>query len=305
MANSYISLNTQAQKDHPVIRTFDTDLTNALGQEIHALSVVDFNSKMAEAFRQIENDTGDVVKLKSKALFKFGQNDSVGSTDTTVMAFMDNEVHEAYVFDNLIDSLSTDDANNNQEFVIEGHTVSGSGVNAQYTFVTQTCTASGTATIALDTPLARATRVYNNSGTELATNSTVYVFQNVSAPGGIPSDDTKVHVLLQETGDNSSLKAATCFSNVDYWIIQSVVASVNKKTGASADIKIQIRRPGKVFRTAFKFSVTTDGSSTVVIPLEQYVIVPKNSDVRMVANASTTNVSISGFMAGPIATVVT
>lgn len=266
---------------------------------------VDELPEVAYAIRNIKSSYGDTVSVdvKNKSLFKYGWNESVGNTaQTTLMEFAGAETSETLLTDNLIDSLITDDATFTGNVYVEGHTISGSSL----TFVSQTIAATGHTPAALSTPLARATRAYNASGTSLATGKKVYIYDNtgVTPADGVPDITAQVHLLFT-AADNQSQKAATAISSTDYWIITEWGASINKKTSASADIRLQIREPGGVFRSKFPpMSISTSGKSDFAIEVKPYLIVPKNSDIRATAIASTTGVSVSAWFGGYLAKVV-
>ena len=210
------------------------------------------------AARVIKDTYGDTVLVKPKNLLKFGQNPNVGTSETTVMELAGSEIAETYVSTNIIDTISSDDGDNTQAVKIEGHTIDGNG---NLTFVVQSATLNGQNKVTLGTPLARATRIYNNSGTVLAANSKVYVYEDSAITTGTPDDDTKVH-LIMSAGEEQSLKAATAFSKVDYGLVTSIYGGVNKKTSALVDIRLKIREKNGVFRTQFLDTVNSAGSGS-------------------------------------------
>lgn len=241
----------------------------------------------------IKSTYGDDVQVKPKDLLKFGQNKNVGTSEATVMELLGSEVMETYATDNVIDAVVSDDAGNTQDVVIEGHSISG-GV---FTFVSQTVTLNGQTKVDLDTPLARATRIYNADSSALAASSRVYVYNSsgVTLASGVPDIDAQVH-LIMDAGEEQSLKAATAFSNVDYGLITQVYGTVDKKTAATVDFRLKVRTAGGVFRTQFKRSVASTGNNNFDFQIRPFLIVPKNADVIVTAVASTTGVSVSaGF----------
>jgi hypothetical protein len=243
----------------------------------------------------IEGTYGDIVSVdaKKKDLFKFGKNNTLGTSQETVWL---RGGHETYPTTNAIDKFSSSDGGDDQSIVVEGHTVDGSG---NFTFVTQTVTLDGQTETSLTTPLARATRVYNNGATDFA--GTVYVYEDDTVTNGVPQTSAKIHLQTEGT-NNQSLKAATTISNVDYWLIGQIHAGVNKKTTASVDFQFQIREKGKVFRTRVPGSASSSGAAFSAT-LRPFLIVPKNADFRITAVGSTTNVSVEAWANGPLASV--
>lgn len=319
------------------------------------------------------------VKEKDKFLVKWGKNPSVGSSvQHTVMELAGSETNETFVYDNLIDSFSTNNASNvNMPFKIEGHTIAdtisvasitrsgniatvttasahGLRVNdgviiagadqteynyrarvlsvpssttftmyafgspttpatgtitarpVHYTFQVQEIIANGQNAVALDPTLATATRSYNNGSVEMQASSIGYIYDDtgVTLTGGVPDQNDQVHLIVNQS-DHQSLKGSTTISDEDYWILTHLFASVNKKTSASVDIRLQVQLPYGVWRSAHPpITVSTTANNNIVIPLNNMVIVPRNSHFRLTAIASTTAVEVSGGCAGMLAKVI-
>lgn len=264
------------------------------------LPVTNTPASLEHCYDVIRAQYGKIVLVKEKTLFKFGQNDAVGTSEATIMGFAGSEIAETYVSDNLIDRIVSSNNTNTQTMVVEGHTIDGSGL---LTFVTQTLTLTGQTPVALTTPVARVSRAYNSSGTVLASGSTIYVYESTSTvTSGVPQTASKVHITVN-AAENQSLKCATSFSNVDFGLITHIYADINKKTTAIADIRLKIRLNGGVFRTVLVRTVNTAANGGFDLHLDPYVIVPNNADVIMTATASTADVSISAGFNTYIATV--
>lgn len=249
--------------------------------------------RLQDAIGQVAKDYGHSVALKNKALLKFGRSETLGTSYETVWQ---RGGSETFLTDNLIDKISSSDNGDTQDVVVEGHTIDGSG---NLTFVTQSVTLAGQTETALTTPMARANRMYNNDSTDFA--GVVYVYEDDTVTAGVPQTTAKIH--LQSSGSsNQSLKAATSISQYDYWFITSMYVAVTKKTTAVADFDLQVRDQGKVFRTRFQLEASSDGSGQF-IELDPVLMVKPNSDVRIQAVASTTNVAVTAWMNGPLALI--
>ena len=252
-----------------------------------------------QAVRVAFSTYGDVISVEAKAkdLIKFGRNDDVSSaaTGSTIMEFTGGEDHETYVSTNVIDTISSSSLSDTEIMTIEGHTISG-GV---FTFVSQTKTLQGQTKTTLDTPLARCTR-YNGNGTDLV--GAIYAYQTASAvTTGVPQDGTLTHCIIR-AGKNQSEKGSTTISNADYWLITKFTIDVFQKTSVFIDAELQLRLAGGVFRTIDAVSAST--SSNTVEEQKPYIIVPKNSDVRLVAVGSADSMDVAGSIHGMLASVV-
>ena len=251
--------------------------------------------RLWDAVQRIEADYGEVVSVrnKRKTLLKFGDNENVGTARTTVMTLPIGITNETYISTNEIDTISSADAGDDQLVIVEGHTLS----NGEFTFKIQNAILNGQNKVTLDTPLARCTRVYNADSTDLT--GPVYVYQDTAITSGVPNDGTKVHLIVP-SGDNQSKKASTTISKNDYWIITNIYASVLEKSSAFADVQLEFRQNGFVFRPFFDISISSN-SGTIQLDLDPCIIVPSNSDVRMTALAGAANIHVTAGINGYLA----
>lgn len=254
------------------------------------------DGRLVQAEREIELAFGEKVSIdaKAKSLTKFGKSAPLATGSLqTVWTVGGNET---YVNDNLIDSISSSSLLDTQEIYLEGHTVTGTGEDQKFTFVTQLVALNGQTRVALPIPLARVSMAYNNNGTLL--QGRVVVYENTTLLGGVPVDTTKIHIDIPQ-GFQESFKAATTFSNTDYYILTGGFGSVSLKQSGAADFYLEIRSPGKVFRQVAGISATNAGPWT--IDLDPAVIVPKNHDVRVRVETSANNLvvftSFQGYLA--------
>lgn len=267
------------------------------------LSVQPSKSLLVHAKDVILKTYGDVVSFsdKGKDLLKFGRNPNVGTSKVTIWYTGQDQANETYVADNVnsIDTISSSDANDTEVVSIEGHTMTG----GNRTFVVQTATLNGQNKVVLTTPLNRCTRVSHadQSSTDLV--GEIYVYEDTAITAGKPTDTTKIHLTVP-AGENQSQKASTSISSTDYWVVSSFKASFLQKSGANvAEMRIEVRKVGGVFKPRTEAIAVKTGESKE-ITFEPYLIVPKNSDVRLTAVASASGQSISGEVNGFLAKVI-
>lgn len=250
----------------------------------------DYFVQLAEA--EIEATYGETVLVKPKTLLKFGKtaNADLG-VPTTVMTLPVTQANETYLTTNGITKVSSSSPSDTQTITYEGHTISGTDL----TFFSDTLTLNGHAPITLPTACARVTRAYNDNGVDLVGN--VYFYEDGTATSGVPDVDSEVHIMIA-AGSNQSEKAATAFSSVDYGIITSVYFGVSRLNTANVDCELQIREPGGVFRPRWQGEIRSTSASFINQEFKPYIIVPKNSDVRLVVTSTTNDTSvIAGFQA--------
>ena len=242
---------------------------------------------ITRAIKNIEADYGDVVSVdsKNKSLIKFGVNTDIDSGITeTVWEVGGNET---YPTGNNIDIVTSTSGSDTQEVIIEGHTLSGSDL----TFVTQTATLNGAADVTLSTPLYRANRMYNNGSTDFAGIVTV------------EDNGTSVNLQVQAGDVNQSLKCATSLSSTDYWIVTALDIGVRRTNTAAVDFELQVREYGKVWRTRYFMSDSSNAGGKL-FQLNPCIIIKKNSDIRMVATSLVNNVGVTASIHGVLASIV-
>jgi hypothetical protein len=254
------------------------------------------DGRLVQAEREIELQFGEKVSIdrKAKSLIKFGKSAPLNTTSLqTVWTVGGNET---YVNDNLIDSISSSNVNDTQEILLECHTVDADG---NFTFLTQTVNLNGQTRVALPVPVARVSMAYNNNGTEI--QGRVAVYENTALTGGIPTDTTKIHIDIP-LGLQESFKAATTFSNTDYFILTGGFGSVSSKQAGAADFYLELREQGKVFRQVAAISATSSGPWEV--KLDPAVVISKNADVRVRAETEDNNLVVFTVFQGYLAKVL-
>lgn len=257
------------------------------------------DARLVQAEREIYQFFGDEVSidLKAKSLVKFGKSASLATNSLqTVWTVGGNET---YVNTNIIDSISSSSVSDQETIYLEGHTVTGTNNDQQFTFVTQTVALNGRTRVALPIPLARVSMAYNDNGTPLL--GRVVVYEDTALTNGVPTDVTKIHLDIP-LGFQESFKAATTFSDTDYFVCTGGFGSVSSKTTGAADFYLEIREPGKVFRQVAGISAT--GAGPWQIELDPAVVIPKNCDIRIRAETVDNNLVVFGSFQGYLAKVM-
>lgn len=250
------------------------------------------------AYHEIVNTYGDLVTTKGKSLFKFGKNEDLGTSSETIWEQGGNET---YATSDLITHVSSSSGSDTETIYYEGHTSTGSGASTQFTFISDTVTLVGQTKTALPTPVARISRSENQGSTALVGD--VYFYEDDTVVTGVPQTASKIHMKIP-AGGNNSFKGATTFSNVDYFVLTELHLAVGKKTSATVDFALEVRKVGGLFLPKFQTTLATTGSNSENIEFRPYLIVPKNADVRVVATASTTGVEADCNFEGFLVTVI-
>lgn len=256
---------------------------------------------LTQAANDIYRSTGDVISTtdKAKTLAKFGRFDAVG---TSFVTLQNEGGDETYVSTNSIDTISSSDAGDNQDTVVEGHTIS----NGKLTFYSsavseETITIDGQNKVTLPTPLARVTRLYNNGTTDFAGD--IYVYEDDTVTSGVPQTASKIHMKVSE--GNQSEKCSTSISDADYYIIKSFTGYCFDKATATVEFIGELRSVGttnKVFRRVFS-TAGSNGQPTTVY-FDPPFIVPRNTDIRVRAQADGANTDVGAQFTGYLAKII-
>lgn len=252
----------------------------------------------AQSMRVAENEQSVQLDVfgKRKNLFKFGQRTALGTSEATV--WEGDDLHETLPTANDITVVSSSSGSDTTTLVVEGHTISGS----ELTFVTQSVTLTGQTDATLTTALARCTRMYASGATNLVGN--VYAHEGGTTSAGKPTNTAEIHAVIP-AGRNQTEKCQTAISNSDMWFITDMEAHMTGSTSARVELELQVKLGGKVWRpVGARFGLSTTGTIGNQHIFTVPIIIPRNSDVRMIAVASTTNVDVSAGMNGFLASIV-
>lgn len=260
------------------------------------------DSRIQQAINVIYSTYGDTVSVqaKKKNLIKFGARSTVGTNWETLMTTVGSELEETFVSGNDIDTVVSSNASDNgKTLTLEYHTLSGG--NAIFGTQTVTLDASDATTpVSLSTAgedVFRASRLYNTSSSALLGN--IYVYEDNTG-----RDDNKTHLVIP-AGEQQTQKAATTISSSDYWIITEISGSVTEKTGAWAEMRLEIKPiSGSYWRPISQNFAITDNSGTVDLFEEPFLIVPKNYDVRLAVRTNAGSVDVAGGFNGYLASVI-
>jgi len=248
------------------------------------------------AMREIYEEFGDVVEIGPETIKKFGENKLVGTAQATLMTLPAGVLSETYLTDNLITHISSSDTGDTGLVDVHGYTIDGSG---NFTHGHQQATLNGQNKVALTTPLARSQRFKNLSADDWLGD--IYAFEDDTLTLGVPNTDAKIH-LIGPAEDNQSLKAAYTVPSSEYLLISLVYGSINSKTAANAVIRLRVRNKGGVFRTLLKRGVHSTGVD-LHHDVEQFMIIPPNSDIELTADAGASNTEIAGGFNARIARI--
>jgi hypothetical protein len=250
------------------------------------------------AIHHIADVHGDFVSVhgaNAENLLKFGRHEKVQTTPTTLMTLPASTYNETFVTDNLINSVVSTNANDTTTITVQGHTVSGTGVNAKFTEVTQGVTLNGQTVVPLATPLARCQRAFANAAVALLGTVSFVETDTYTGAGGVPDTPAKVHMQIR-IGESQTEKTQLTTADNEWLIITGFSATCLEKTATFGSITLERRLPGKIFRP-----VTTTAASTNYLtefsPIP-YIEVEPNSDVRLTATAGANDKDFTGTISG-------
>lgn len=281
------------------------------GNATYPLMSVVPDYKLALAIAEIESTYNDVVNIhkKAKSLIKFGRNKSIGNSFETLAEFQGSVANETFVSTNIIDSIVSSNAGDNQTIVIEGHTIDGVG---NLTFVVQEAILNGQSEVVLGTALARVNRAYvkssgvfNTIPADLA--GTVSIYDNTDGiTAGIPDTDAATKLVIK-AGETQSQKCATSISSQDYWILTHFGAAIGIAGNSSnyAEVRIEIKDifNGGVWRPIGRTISLVPNSIGRGFDFEPCLIIPKNHDIKVVAKVNSGTAEIYAQIGGYLAII--
>lgn len=275
------------------------------------------NYGIKHAIDVISDTYGDTVSVdaKKKGLNKFGARAGIGTTFGTIMSFQGSENRLTYPSTNLVDSIiSTSSADTSKTYVVEGHTVDGSG---NLTFVSQDVTtdaSDGQTRAAITTPLRNVTRAYlKPSGTfdspQTAHAGIISFYDNTNGDNGsgVPTTASAVSMRL-EAGQVQSEKAATSISSLDCWLISAISIAIEDAAPSANYVvfRMVIRdvANGGVFRPLGRDYVAyPDVNQPGRVPFDPLRIVPKNHNCEILARTDTGTADVFAEAEGYLALV--
>jgi hypothetical protein len=274
---------------------------------------MDFAAFMAE--QEILKEFGDTVSIvqKARTIFKFGNNRDLDIADgfATVWRLGEEAGTENEVFvpegTNLIDSISSTSAADTTQPIVVEYLTSDGGVGAaeKFTAGKQTVTLNGQTRVPLTVPCARVVRAHLGAPPPIA--GAVYIYENTPLTAGKPTNITKAHISIDGTvGETQSFKGAFSTADDEYLVITALNVSINKASGAATavDYRLLVREVGSVFRPLTVVAVAGTNQTSFAQSFNPYVIVPRNSDVVIVANTDTNNANVSASFQGYLAKVI-
>ena len=255
-------------------------------------------------------DYSDRIFVKPKVLHKFGRTTSANNgVKTTVATFQSTIVNETFSTGNSIDALASGSSLDVGIVSVEGHYFDA---DLNLVFSVQDVQMTGKTSAPLNPTLARATRLFPPKQTiaspAVSLTGPVYVYDTVASGGlssGVPVN-AAASKLVVGAGKNQSEKCATALSGIDYWLVTSCYAALNRAVGSgvNADVEIEFRQLGGVWLPlGVEMQLRTAADHQSFHAFDPCLIVPKNSDVRMVAISDTDNSVVSGYIRGHLALV--
>ncbi len=240
------------------------------------------------------------VASASNSVLKFGKNPDVDTgSDPETVRFMGGT--EVYPTANTIDRISSSNAGDNQTVRIIGVEIfAGSGQDVQFRRVRQNVTLNGQTPVALPTPLARVSRVWNLGSTNNAGD--VYVFTDGPVTGGVPNTADDVFIMMP-FGTNSSFSSLLTVSDGNYLFIDEIGGGVLRQGNANVDFILESRAPGSVFRSRYQFGASNQSGVSDIRMLHPLIVEP-NSDVRMRVETTANNTPVYGYFGAYFSKVV-
>lgn len=151
-----------------------------------------------------------------------------------------------------IDSIVSDDADDDQEITVQG-------LDEDWELVTQTVTLNGQTRVALSTDLIRCFRMWNADTTALEGDVHVYVDSTISS--GVVADATKIRSGILTGSGQTEMAIYTVPAGYIGYLYQGYTGLSRGSYQAAAEFVPAIREFGGVWRTVFRISEIGQGTS--------------------------------------------
>lgn len=178
-----------------------------------------------------------------------------------------------------IDTISSSDAGDTQEMVVEG-------LDSNWEQVTQTATLDGQNKVTLSTPLIRCSRVYNGNSSE--TSGDVYVYVDGTVTGGIPDTAADVRALVKAEAQQTEMAIYTIPAGKTGYFLGGYVA-LSGKSNVNAVFTSRLRLDGGVFRVVSRIACLATGSSSWSYRYPQALPLPAKTDLLLRADSVSAN----------------
>lgn len=223
-----------------------------------------------------------------ESLVIIGHDNNIGTSIATIGNNL-GAVH-TYSTSADIDSISSDDASDTHDIVIEGLDVDYNNVAAQ------TVTLNGQTRVALPTPLFRITSIYNDTTTP--TLGIVWVYVNTALTAGKPSDETKIRKSIHHSegsiGNSISNEVSTSSSytipagKTGFIVFGKLTVSDSK----ALSLHFWVRPQGRLFKVAHLIDLKNNSYDYF---FKSPTVIPEKTDleIRASVDAGTANVAIA------------
>ena len=212
--------------------------TNVLVTEDGNLQIVDKSSGLSIAQGAVEGTT---------YVHKFGEAPLFDTADGEVTVWDGAEKGTAwelfnYVYSTTadIDSLSSSDAGDTHEILIEG-------LDASYNEVSQTIVLNGQTRVPLTTNLIRVFRAYNDNGIDLAGH--VFVYVNGALTLGVPTIKADIRIVIDPDNQQTEMALYTVPAGKTAYMRSFYIATTGGSKLSGYAFRIISRIFGKIFRT--------------------------------------------------------
>jgi hypothetical protein len=188
-----------------------------------------------------------------------------------------------------IDSISSSDTNDLNTVVVVG-------LDANTNEVSQTVTLQGQTRVALATNLYRVYRAYNNNGTLFAGH--VVVYENTALTAGIPTDKSKIRLVLQPENQQTEMALYTVPAGKTAYIRSIDFATAGASKTSSYICRLYERDPGGVFRLQKKIALQDGGSTAFQYKYDDPPRYTAGTDIEMTVELTATGATVASVSGG-------
>jgi len=228
-------------------------------------------------------------KIDGHALFsQQGNRTNLQKGDSKVIWDLVDEDDYTFSTTAAIDSISSSNT-------LDAVDITILGLDENFLPVSQTILLDGQTRVALDTPLLRHNKSFNDSSVDLGGD--VYIYENTAITAGKPNDTTKIRGFI-DSFDQESLQAVYTVPGEKRAYILGTGANLSRKSEdqnvMKSEITLRVREFGKVFKTGLKVSLYSEGNK---IGADRSLTFPSfgpKSDIVMNCTSDTADSGVAG-----------
>lgn len=282
-----------ADDDAELVKAVLTGIdTNGVFQNVN--TTVDGNLSISDNSSGLAIAKGDVTGHST--VQKFGNASDFDSGDGIITVWDGAEDGTAWELMRYVYSTTADIDSISSTSVGDTHEIAIQGLDSDYNLVNQLVTLQGQTRVALNTPLIRVFRAYNNNSVDLTGHVIVYVNGTIS--GGVPTNKSNIRAVIDPLNQQTEMAIYTVPAGKTAYLTRGYASTSGANKASNYVVRFFAREFGKVFRLQNVNAITENGNSIVVLDYFTPLKIPEKTDLEVRVEATGVGVTGASISAG-------